>query len=74
MNLKIEVINFLETSVTTYHTGRGHEPEYRNSSVITDTFISFLLHYKRQIKDSEDEIFENLKCATIPTHNKRKLM
>ena len=74
MNLKIEVVNVFEISVTTYDTRKGHDTEYRNISIITDTFISFLLLYKRQIKDNEVAIFENAKYATIPTHNKRKLM
>jgi hypothetical protein len=74
MNLKMEVLNFFETSVTTYHTRSGHDPKYRNTGVITDTFVAFLLQYKRQIKDSEVVIFETVKCPTIPAHNKRKLM
>jgi hypothetical protein len=72
MNLKKDVVNFFETLVTTYHTRSGHDPEYRNTSVMTDTFISFLVHYKRQIIDSEAAIFEYVKYATIPTHDKTK--
>jgi len=70
----MEVVNFFETSVNTYHTRRGHDPEYRNTIVIKDTFISFLLHYKRQIKDGEVAMFQYVKRATIPTNNKRKGM
>ena len=58
----MEEVSFCETSVTSYHNIRGHDAAYRNTSVVTDKFISCLLPCKRRIKDSEVTIFETVKC------------
>jgi hypothetical protein len=58
MNLKMEAVSFFETSVTIYHTRRGHDPAYRNTNVMTDTIIAFVLPNQRQIKGSEVAILK----------------